>query len=258
MYLWKYWRETRIIFGTSLVSIAIMFVLNLWSHNVDPLQSFDQLLTIIPTALALQAFPIIFIAWLLGSFGVGRDLGERSGSFLFSRPRSRGFFVWHDWGLGMTQLLLIVVLLNLVLGVQMHRLLVSAGSRFQGTILLSGTPVALTSVVCLNCGAAFLLAGLVFSLTYFSTVVVKHARGVILGMGSLLAYIVFAQVAKHYSAEIHLPSLILPLSPQFTLAHRAATGFKDHLVSSIVGRACIILLFPVAAQFVLQKMDITD
>jgi hypothetical protein len=77
-------------------------------------------------------------------------------------------------------------------------------------------------------------------------------------MGSLLAYMVFAQVAKHYSAEIHLPSLILPLSPQFTLAHRAATGFKDHLVSSIVGRACIILLFPVAAQFVIQKMDITD
>jgi hypothetical protein len=100
MYLWKYWRETRIIFGTSVVSIAIMFVVNLWSQNVDPLQSFDQLLTIIPTALALQAFPISFIAWLLGSFGVGRDLGERSGSYLFSRPRSRGFFVWHDWGLG--------------------------------------------------------------------------------------------------------------------------------------------------------------
>lgn len=259
MYLWKCWRETRIIFGTTLFAIAIMFVLNLRRQSVvDPLQSFDQLLTFLPMTLLLQAFPVSFIAWLFGSFGVGRDLGERSGSYLFSRPRSRAFFVWHDWGLGMAQLLLIVSLLNLVLGFRIHVLLISAGSRFHGSIVLSDRPVTLASVVCLNCAAAFLLAGLVFSLTYFSTVLVKHARGIILGAGSLLGYVILGQVARHYSAVIHLPSLILPISPQFTVAHPIVTGITDHFASSMALRACIILFFPLAAQLALQNSDISD
>ena len=55
----------------------------------------NQIYLLIAAGLTL---PFAFLALKFGSFGVGRDLGEGSGSFLFSRPRSRAFFVWSDWG----------------------------------------------------------------------------------------------------------------------------------------------------------------
>src|SRR5271163_1478326 len=123
MYLWKYWHETRIVFGLSLAAIVIALILILKTQILPSSQhpSFDQLAWILPSALDVQAYPVCFVAWLLGSHGVGRDLGEQSGSYLFSRPRSRAFFVWRDWGLGSAQLLVIVALLNAVLGVLIYK-----------------------------------------------------------------------------------------------------------------------------------------
>jgi hypothetical protein len=105
----------------------------------------------------------------------------------------------------------------------------------------------------LNFVAAFLLAGLVFSLTYFSTVLVKHAKGLIYGAGVLVGYIFLEQVVPHYWPGIHLPTLVLQA---FIQSHRNVTGISNHLGVSVAIRAAIILLFPFATQFVLQETDI--
>jgi hypothetical protein len=254
MYLWKCWRDTRVVLAASLVCIGVLFVSIVSKHPglVDH-APFEDLPNIFPFVLTLQAFPISFVAWLLGIFGVGKDLGEGSGSYLFTRPRSRASFVWCDWGVGMAQLLPIVALLNLVLGVLLHRFIVAVGDPLHGSVVIAGKPVTLAFIVWLNFGAAFLLAGLVYSLTYFSTVLIKHAKGLIYGAGVLIGYVFLEQVVPHYWPGIHLPKLVLQ---EFVEPHRQVTGISEHLGLSVAIRAAIILLFPFATQFVLQKTDI--
>jgi hypothetical protein len=254
MYLWKCWRDTRIVLVASLVCIGVLFV-SIVSKDIviDQHAPFERLSNILPFALTIQAFPISFVAWLLGSFGVGRDLGERSGSYLFTRPKSRAYFVWCDWGVGMAQLLPIAALLNLMLGVLLHRIIIAVGDPLHGSVLIAGRPVTLAFIVWLNFGSAYLLAGLVFSLTYFSTVVAKHAKGLIYGAGVLVGYIFLEMMVPHYWPGIHLPNLVLQ---EFIQSNRLVTGVSDHVGVSVVIRAAIILLFPFAAQYVLLKTDL--
>jgi hypothetical protein len=254
MYLWKCWRDTRIVLVASLVCIGVLFV-SIVSKDIaiDQHAPFERLSNILPFALTIQAFPISFVAWLLGSFGVGRDLGERSGSYIFTRPKSRAYFVWCDWCVGMAQLLPIAALLNLMLGVLLHRIIVAVGDPLHGSVLIAGRPVTLAFIVWLNFGAAYLLAGLVFSLTYFSTVIAKHAKGLIYGAGVLVGYIFLEMIVPHYWPGIHLPHLVLQ---EFVQSHLVVRGISSYLGVSAVIRAAIILVFPFAAQFVLQKADL--
>jgi hypothetical protein len=254
MYLWKCWRDTRIVLVASLICLGVLF-LTIVSKDIviDHHAPFERFSTVLPFALTVQAFPVSFVAWLLGSFGVGRDLGDRSGSYVFTRPRSRAYFVWCDWGVGMAQLLPIVALLNLVFGVLLHRLIVAVGDPLQGSVVIAGRPVTLAFIVWLNFSASFLLAGLVYSLTYFSTVLMKHAKGLIYAAGVLVGYLFLEQIAPHYWPGIHLPHLVLQ---EFVQSHLVVRGISSYLGVSAVIRAAIILVFPFAAQFVLQKADL--
>jgi hypothetical protein len=256
MYLWKCWRDTRGVLAVSLLLTGILFVFVLRQKIVlDHPVSFEKIPLIFPFFLTLQAFPVGFVAWLLGTFGVGRDLGDRGGSYVFTRPRSRAYFVWCDWGVGMAQLMPIVALLNMVLGVLLHKIFVAAGDPFHGSVVIAGSMVTLAFIVWLNFGAAFLLAGLVFSLTYFSTVLLKHAKGIIYGAGVLAGYLFLEQVIPHYWPGIHLPKLVLQA---FVQSNHDVTGISNHLGVSVAIRAAIILLFPLATQFVLQQTDINQ
>jgi hypothetical protein len=187
-----------------------------------------------------------------GSFGVGRDLGEGSGSFLFSRPRSRAFFVWNDWGYGMAQLLLLVLAANAVLALAIHR--VAPGS---GPILLAGQPVSMLSIFCLHCTAGLLLIGLLFGFTYFASVL-SRGHGVVLTIGVLVVYLVAKPVVKHYWPSITLPDLSLT---EFSMTESSlfggmATRFADHLGLAIALRSALALAFPFAAQLLLQQRDV--
>jgi hypothetical protein len=257
MYLWKYWRESRVAVIASLVVIFIVLLLTSKMHgdfivNGRPL-SLPQLSIILPVLLFIQAFPVGFLAWIFGSFGVGRDLGERSGSFLFTRPASRAFFIWSDWGYGMAELLALVTVLNLVLGFMLHRLLLATGDPLHGKVLIADQPVALAAIVVLNIATTFLLAGLIFSVTYFSTIVARSAKGVMLAAGLLLGYVVLGVVVHHYWPGFNLPPIIPTV---FAPVAASTPGFVDHLGLSLALRLAVILLFPFAAQLVLQKADI--
>jgi hypothetical protein len=135
----------------------------------------------------------------------------------------------------------------------LHRIIVAHGDPLHGSVVISGRSVTLAYLVWLNFVAAFLVAGLVFSLTYFSTVLVKHVKGLIYGAGVLVGYIFLEQVMPHYWPGIHLPTLVLQ---EFIQSHRNVTGISNHLGVSVAIRAAIILLFPFATQFVLQKIDV--
>jgi hypothetical protein len=257
MYLWKYWRESRITFavGMALVGLLLWGVLKIHVGAMapDPHDAGEvSPATIYLLMAAPLALPLGFLALLFGSFGIGSDLGKGSGSFLFSRPRSRAFFVWNDWGYGMAQLLLLVLAANAVLALAIHR--VAPGS---GPILLAGQPVSMLSIFCLHCTAGLLLIGLLFGFTYFASVL-SRGHGVVLTIGVLVVYLVAKPVVKHYWPSITLPDLSLT---EFSMTESSlfggmATRFADHLGLAIALRSALALAFPFAAQLLLQQRDV--
>ena len=250
MYLWKYWRESRITFAVGLVLVGLLFwavlkipVGSLVGGNRDPGNPSEIYLFV----AAILMLPLAFFALKFGSFGVGRDLGADSGSFLLSRPRTRAFFVWSDWGYGMAQLLLLIVAANLVLALAVHR-----AASDSGPIILSGAPVSFLSIFCLHCTSGLLLAGLFFGLTYFASVLAR-GHGVLLAIGVVLVYLIAKEVVKYKWPSITLPDLSLT---EFSLTPEGPPSFADHLGLEIALRSALALAFPVAAQMLLQQRDV--
>lgn len=260
MYLWKYWRESRIIFGISMLGIAVLALLvfkGVWyignnSGRPDP-RGIAQFFMV---SVYLQVPVFAFLAWVMGSFGVGRDLGEDSGSYLLTRPRHRYWFLWRDWGFGFVQLVVAIILVNLLLGYLVHSLSGAGGGPFSGTIVFGdpSSPLPLSAVMGLNCLTIVLFSGLIFGVTYFSTIAVKHARGVMLGAGIILGYLILRAVVQHYWS-VDLPSLLLQAFDLSPISHNSM-GLSDRLGLAVVLRAAVVLLFPVTAQVILERSDI--
>ena len=260
MYLWKYWRESRIIFGISMLGIAVLGILvfkGVWyignnSGRPDP----RQIAQFFIVSLYLQVPVFAFLAWVMGSFGVGRDLGEDSGSYLLTRPRRRYWFLWRDWGFGLAQLVFAIVLVNLLFGYLIHSLLGAGGSPFSGAIVFGemSSPLPLSVVMGLNCLTIVLFAGLIFGVTYFSTITVKHARGVMLGAGIIFGYLILRAVVAHYWS-VDLPNLRLQAF-DFSSVSRDSRGLSNQLGLAVAMRTVVMLLFPAAAQVVLERAEI--
>ncbi|MGA7315761.1 MAG: hypothetical protein WBX22_17515 [Silvibacterium sp.] len=260
MYLWKYWRESRIIFGISMLGIAVLALLvfkGVWyignnSGHPDP-RGIAQFFII---SMYLQVPVFAFLAWVMGSFGVGRDMGEDSGSFLLTRPQRRYWFLWRDWGFGFTQLVVAIVLVNLLIGYLVHGLSGAGGGPFSGTIVFGDvfSPLPLSAAMGLNCLTIVLFAGLIFGVTYFSTIAMKHARGIMLGAGIILGYLILRALMQHYWS-VDLPSLLLQAFDLSPRSHNSM-GLLDQLGLAVALRGAVVLLIPLAAQVVLERAEI--
>jgi len=263
MYLWKYWRESRIVFCVSMLCVVLFAWLvfkGVW--HIDDSSHFDRpdqaaIAKMLMISLYLQVPVSAFLAWVMGSFGVGRDLGEGSGSYLLTRPRPRRWFLWHDWGFGFLQLVWAIALVNVLIGYLVHRLVGAGGNPFSGSVMLRdmASPVPVAEIIGLNFLIIVLFAGLIFGVTYFSTIAMKHARGVMLGAGIILGYLILAAVVHHYWPAIELPDLVMRAF-QTSPVSRDPVSLSNQLGISLVMRAAVMLLFPVAAQLILERSDI--
>lgn len=257
MYLSKQWRESRILSAIAALALVLVLVAvvkvtlkidstHMQGNDPGPFAA---------TFVALFYFEAVLIAfwgWLVASIGVGRNLGEESGSFLFTRPRSRAWFLWTDWGFGMAQLALIILMANLMMAFLMRRMQGQMHIPGDSRLTSYGDPVPLISLLLLISVGVLLFSGLIYSLTYFSTIVMKRASGVMLGAGILFVYIVLRGAIGHYDPSVQLPN---PIPNLFNLNHHSI-GLSDHLGLSLAIRAIVMLLFPLAAQVVLDRSEI--
>lgn len=257
MYLLKQWRESRILSAIAALGLALLLfgVIKATIKIGDGhLEGNDP-----------RAFPVMFVAlfyseavliafwgWLAGSIGAGKNLGEESGSFLFTRPRRRAWFLWNDWCFGMAQLALIILLANVIMGCflsHIQRLMHISGPVRFGAY---GNQIALITLLLLISVGALLFSGLVYSLTYFSTIVMKRMSGVLLGAGILVCYIVLRVTIDHYYPSAQLPN---PIPNLFEFTRNGPT-LSDHVALSLAIRAVVMLLFPLAAQLILDRAEI--
>jgi hypothetical protein len=252
MYLWKYWRESRIAVVIGILVLAGITAMSFNGHGggIENPRAYAGVLYVL---LFATAGVLALFAWAMGSFGMGRSLGEGAGAFLLTRPRSRSWFVWRDWSAGLGPVALFVALTNVLEGWDLYRGL-QAGGAPAGQMLLHGSPeyASLVHSLSLNAVSIFLFCGIVFGVIYLATIALKNALGIIVGAGVLAGYVILGALLDHYTGH-QLPDLLqrVFLSPQ-----GGPGGLVDHLSASLAIRAGIVVLFPVAAQLILERSDI--
>jgi hypothetical protein len=257
MYLSKQWRESRIISGIAILALVLLLYgvikANLAIGSADSSHfngNGDYTMALVPI-FYIEAALIGFWGWLIASIGAGKNIGEDSGSFLFTRPRRRAWFLWNDWGYAMAQIAAIILLTNLMVGLLIAHIL-KVESTLNHIQLANGYAMQLSGLLLLVSVGVLLFGGLVYSVTYFSTIVLRRAMGVMLGAGILVGYEILCGVLHRYYS-VRLPNLTVGL---FNFSHHSFNGLSDHLGISLVSRAIVMLLFPLTAQLILDRSEI--
>lgn len=259
MYLSKQWRESRIVSILAILSLALLFALVVKGATAIDTVHFDNRnyngdfgSAFVPL-FYVEAVLVGFWGWLIAGIGIGKNLGEDSGSFLLTRPHRRAWFLWSDWGYAMAQVAAIIVLTNLMIGLLMVHILHLMHLPAVVPLTEGVQSVSLFVMMILVSLGVLLFAGLVYSVSYFCTVLIQRTSGVMLGAGIFVGYLVLGALVHHYYPGIHFPNLIMGL---FNIDNHRFSGFSNDLAIKFIARAVITMVFPIAAQLILERSEI--
>jgi ABC-type transport system involved in multi-copper enzyme maturation permease subunit len=228
MYFWKCWRDTRSFFVVFLIIAAIVMpvaaIVCLGTHLVEDFgtSAFSATFGLILMAVALG----------LGAIGAVHEFTEKTAHFLFTKPRSRAYFVWVAWAVGFAELLAIATVNFLAGWVTL--------SHF--TKNPSHSPIfgSMTAHTLLDPLFFCLWA---YCLTYSLTVLLRNGlKGLGASMGILFGLPLFA-VAIRWRWHIKLP---FPPEP---------IGSLPVVMSSIIW-ILVAMLFVLAAQLFVERTEI--
>jgi len=250
MYLWKCWRDVRGFFFVGIAYLVILLVLAIRHHSVDA--NNISLLWVLWGFTIVHAALLCVLAWGMGSLGVGGEIGKGVGAYLLTRPRQRKLFLWQEWLISMALLstLLILAVCIFLAEIRLHYF----GFGYQTTAMPASDVFHLKYIMLAGiCG--LLLVALVYSMTYFFTMITRSSsRGLIFAIGTITAYLFMKMEINEYAPHLssHIPDLVLvPF-----IGHASATTLHEGLFVSILLRLTVILLFPLAAQFVLERAEV--
>lgn len=262
MYLSKLWREGRLLTILAVVALLLLFaglvrfdyfLGSVQMQHPDPQQIAGGIVGFLVGILYTESILVSFWGWLSAGIGIGKNLGEDSGSFLLTRPRRRAWFLWNDWGYTMAQIAAIIAVTNLIFLFSIEHIL--AILHVPAVVPIDGNAgsISVPFLMLLISIAVLLVAGLIYGISYFSTILIKRTSGVMLGAGILLGYFILGGVLHHYAPSVHLPSLVMNI---FAHGHHAPPGLTGHLGINIAARAIAMLAFPFAAQLILDRSEI--
>jgi hypothetical protein len=292
--LWKCWRDLRVMFFVGLGWLALLVTITLLHTAVisassrvtepaasvihgssSPVQSSRStgalrtaprsapppapVLTsmVVGIFLLIQAIAYGFLAWAMGSLGVGHDIAEGCGSFLLTRPVPRAHFIWSDWisGLASLGMLLLISVATLWFAVQLRMIrfvFVDVSSRDQRVWSMHSVPIAPTAIATIS---TFLFLGLVFGITHLGAAAFhKSTSGLLLCAGCVLGWVTVAAILRHENPWLasSIPSLLLR---PFNIVG-GGIEYVPHLTLSLLGRTALLPLFPLAAQFGLRRAEV--
>lgn len=259
MYLLKQWRESRILSAIAAVSLVLLLLLvvkgvsaidSMKSHGNDTLALG---MMFVPLFYA-EIFLIGFWSWLIAGIGVGKNLGEDSGAFLFTRPRRRAWFLWNDWGFAMGQITLIILITNLIFAILLNHIRVLMHLPMDIPVGPDGRHLSMIAMFVLVSVGVLLFSGLVYSVSYFSTILTRRSIGVMLGAGLFVAYLVTRAVLHHFYPALYLPNLIPPVFQDD--AQGKFFGLSSHLAYIFAARAAFVMVFPIAAHILMSLSEI--
>jgi hypothetical protein len=229
MYFWKCWRDARSFFVVFLIIAAIVMpvaaIVRLGTHLVEDFG----------TTAFQSTFGLILMAMAfgLGAIGAIHEFAEKTAHFLFTKPRSRAYFVWAGWAVGFAELLAVAAL-NFLAG--WATLSHYSKNPFQST--LNG------SIDARNFLDPSIYFVWVYCLTYSLTAVLHSG---LKGLGASMAIVVGL---PYFAAAIRWRWHIdLPLFPGLPF------GSLPQVVSNIIW-VLIAMLFVFGAQLVVERSEI--
>jgi len=111
MYIWKCWRDTRWFFLVFVAIAASVMPFAAFANKGGPaIRSFGAM------ALAETFATIVAAAaYAMGTITAIQEFTDKTAHFLFTKPRSRAYFVWASWIVGFGELM-IIASVNLLSG----------------------------------------------------------------------------------------------------------------------------------------------
>jgi hypothetical protein len=101
MYAWKCWRDTRLFFLVFVIIAAaampVAAVVSTGTHLIVQ--------TGTPAFQLTFSSLTVIVALALGAISAIQEFTEKTTHFLFTKPRSRAYFVWISWLIGCAELL---------------------------------------------------------------------------------------------------------------------------------------------------------
>ena len=253
MNVWRCWRTTRWVVA---IYLFLLGYAALESVRKGPIEIFRPFSIEASTWMQLSMISrfTAAAAWALGGVCIGRELADGSGAFLLTRPRPRSYFVWTESGLVFAEL---CVIASMTMGLYLAALhfhlytFVTSGPLSVPTAPLVAAPATQMAAIAapLILLSAVLYIALVYSVTYFTTVLLRrNSMGLIAAAGVFALYELLYEKA---SPVMSLPNWMLDPFTQ-TLRFQLA----PHLLTSILMRIGIILLITYASQMVLERIEI--
>jgi len=243
MYLWKCWYDTRSAF---LAFVGLVVAAGGFYHMVArdwlrwkssgglglPGGAWEQGAS---SLLLLLLFLIPLAGFVLGALGVGSEFAKQTLPFLFTRPRSRRYFLWSSWAVGAGEALLLLAITIFVHGM---RPAVASSQIRQYSVAVLLQAFVLVGVVSL----------LLYSITFFFTVLLrKEQHGTNAAVAAVFIYTA-AAVAMNMLLEIKVP-LFWEL---YSGALREDLAFP---VAKVVVWLAVTLLLAIASGVLLERAE---
>ena len=228
MYVWKCWRDTRWFFfvflGIAALPMPMMALASRSGADIVDAGSigFQNEFVAIVTA----------VAYALATLCAIQEFTDKTAHFLFTKPRSRSYFVWVSWLVGFAELLGVAGV-NLLIG---WRVL-----AHYGVSILAGA--ARRAVSPREFVEAIVYASFAYAFTFALTVTLRNG---LKGLGASLG-IMAGMLGVAAALQLRW-KIDLPLPPQ-------QIGHLSIAVSECVW-IILTLLFVCLAQFVVERAEI--
>jgi ABC-type transport system involved in multi-copper enzyme maturation permease subunit len=252
MSLWKSWREKRsaVLLGLGYISFLLIMVAIraplYWTGTVD----------LDVNATAQFSFHSIFIgllAWMLGQYGLGHEIGNKTAAYTLTRPCHRWVFTWSDWLTG-----IFVLAAEIAIVAALFSLAVLGGAVRFGDPGMSNNNPSFRHIFgdfMLGAFCLFMFAALVFGLAYLSTIALRSSsRGLIASMGIFLLYHWGQTLLSGAESSFALPDWYL--SPFVYTADASDAHLVNGLAVSLLCRLALIFVFPIIAQVLVNFIEV--
>jgi ABC-type transport system involved in multi-copper enzyme maturation permease subunit len=213
MYLWKCWRDTRSFFLAFLIiAAAAIPVTAVICRGTGLMRDFGA-----DAVSSTYGLLMTIITLGLGAIGAIHEFSDKAVHFLFTKPRSRAYFVWGGWAVGCAEVLAISLVNVAAGGVT---LAVCGGGRLWPAFVHAVGKFYAVDV---------LLYGLVYyGLTYSLTAVLRSGlKGLAASMAVMTGYWYFAALFhKLWNINIPVPAnriANLPMAASYCLWALLAT-----------------------------------
>ena len=169
MYIWKCWRDTRSFFIAFMIIAAVALpVIGLVCTGTGLMRDFGR-----DAAVSTFGLLMTVMALGLGTIGAIHEFADKAVHFLFTKPRSRAYFVWVGWAVGYVEVLAIAFVNILAGGVTLG---VYSNARFWPALLAALKGFGILGI--------FIYSLFVYGQTYSLTAVLRSG---LKGLGASLA-----------------------------------------------------------------------